>query len=54
MGFFSFVFLLQVRFTEKASLYSLCRSWLRNGAHEGGVQVRLTFCFCFFFFCNLI
>ncbi|XP_018439261.2 uncharacterized protein LOC108811670 isoform X2 [Raphanus sativus] len=28
----------KVRFTEKASLYSLCRSWLRNGAHEGGVQ----------------
>lgn len=26
---------LQVRITEGASLYSLCRSWLRNGAHEG-------------------
>ncbi|KAL1205739.1 hypothetical protein V5N11_000080 [Cardamine amara subsp. amara] len=25
----------KVRITEGASLYSLCRSWLRNGAHEG-------------------
>ncbi|KAG2323236.1 hypothetical protein Bca52824_016449 [Brassica carinata] len=24
-----------VRITEGASLYSLCRSWLRKGAHEG-------------------
>ncbi|XP_010469541.1 PREDICTED: chromosome alignment-maintaining phosphoprotein 1-like isoform X1 [Camelina sativa] len=25
----------KVRISEGASLYSLCRSWLRNGAHEG-------------------
>ncbi|KAL0713693.1 hypothetical protein Bca4012_020671 [Brassica carinata] len=25
----------RVRITEGASLYSLCRSWLRNGAYEG-------------------
>ncbi|KAF3557882.1 hypothetical protein F2Q69_00011434 [Brassica cretica] len=25
----------KVRITEGASLYSLCRSWFRNGAHEG-------------------
>ncbi|KAG2329797.1 hypothetical protein Bca52824_000977 [Brassica carinata] len=25
----------KVRITEGASLYSLCRSWLRNGAYEG-------------------
>ncbi|CAF2052106.1 unnamed protein product, partial [Brassica napus] len=30
---------LQVRITDGASLYSLSRSWLRNGAHEG-IQVR--------------
>ncbi|KAF8050001.1 hypothetical protein N665_2070s0009 [Sinapis alba] len=28
----------KVRITEGASLYSLCRSWLRNGAHEGRLQ----------------
>lgn len=37
---------LQVRITEGASLYSLCRSWLRNGAHEG-VQVHINVYFCF-------
>ncbi|CAN8295571.1 unnamed protein product [Cochlearia groenlandica] len=25
----------KIRITEGASLYSLCRSWLRNGSHEG-------------------
>lgn len=41
---------LQVRITEGASLYSLCRSWLRNGAHEG-LQVRLSVS-VLLFFCN--
>lgn len=30
----SLPFLLQVRTHEKASLYALCRSWLRNGFPE--------------------
>ncbi|CAH2059718.1 unnamed protein product [Thlaspi arvense] len=30
----------KVRIREGASLYSLCRSWLRNGAHEGVQQQR--------------
>jgi hypothetical protein len=41
-----FLFVLQVRITEGASLYSLCRSWLRNGAHEGIKPQRIDMMTC--------
>ncbi|CAD5320181.1 unnamed protein product [Arabidopsis thaliana] len=36
----------KVRITEGASLYSLCRSWLRNGAHEGIKPQRIDMMTC--------